>query len=87
MSTHADLRDRRARWSGTTLLRIMLSSHPRLYIPPESDFIPRLYLGRARAAMSPDRAVRDVQDPRQPALPPRVAGAARPRPFVAALPS
>ena len=41
--------------SGTTLLRIMLSSHPRIYIPPESDFIPRLYLGRARAAMSPDR--------------------------------
>lgn len=26
--------------SGTTLLRFMLSSHPRLYVPPESDFIP-----------------------------------------------
>jgi Sulfotransferase family len=47
--------------SGTTLLRIMLSSHPRIYIPPESDFIPRLYLGRIRAPMSRDRAVRDVQ--------------------------
>lgn len=47
--------------SGTTLLRFMLSSHPRIYIPPESDFIPRLYLGRARAPMGRDRAVRDVQ--------------------------
>lgn len=26
--------------SGTTLLRFMLSSHSRIYIPPESDFIP-----------------------------------------------
>ena len=47
--------------SGTTLLRIMLSSHPRIFIPPESDFIPRLYLGRARAPMGRDRAVQDVQ--------------------------
>ena len=30
--------------SGTTLLRFMLSSSPRLYIPPESDFIPRFFL-------------------------------------------
>ncbi len=29
--------------SGTTLLRFMLSSHPRIYIPPESDFIPRFF--------------------------------------------
>jgi Sulfotransferase family len=47
--------------SGTTLLRIMLSSHPRIYIPPESDFIPRLYLGRPRAPMKRDRAERDMQ--------------------------
>jgi hypothetical protein len=47
--------------SGTTLLRIMLSSHPGIYVPPESDFIPRLYLGRARSVMSRDRAVRDVR--------------------------
>jgi hypothetical protein len=32
--------------SGTTLLRYMLSSSPRIYIPPESDFIPRFF-GRA----------------------------------------
>lgn len=47
--------------SGTTLLRVMLSSHPRIYIPPESDFIPRLYLGRARIPMERRRALRDVQ--------------------------
>jgi Sulfotransferase family len=47
--------------SGTTLLRIMLSSHPRIYIPPESDFIPRLFLGRGRAAMSRRRALRNVR--------------------------
>jgi Sulfotransferase family len=47
--------------SGTTLLRIMLSCHPRIYIPPESDFIPRLYLGRARRPMSRGRAVRDLR--------------------------
>jgi hypothetical protein len=61
MSTDAPIFVIGAPRSGTTLLRIMLSSHPRIYIPPESDFIPRLYLGRARAAMSPERAVRDVQ--------------------------
>ena len=29
--------------SGTTLLRFMLNSNPRIYIPPESDFIPRFF--------------------------------------------
>lgn len=29
--------------SGTTLLRYMLSTSPRIYIPPESDFIPRFF--------------------------------------------
>lgn len=38
--------------SGTTLLRYMLSSSPRIYIPPESDFIPRFFLGRAQQALS-----------------------------------
>lgn len=32
--------------SGTTLLRYMLASSPRIYIPPESDFIPRYFLRR-----------------------------------------
>jgi Sulfotransferase family len=60
MSTGAPIFVIGAPRSGTTLLRIMLSSHPRIYIPPESDFIPRLYLGRARAPMSRSRAVRDL---------------------------
>jgi hypothetical protein len=38
--------------SGTTLLRYMLSSHSRLYAPPESDFIPRFFLGRPHDALS-----------------------------------
>jgi len=29
--------------SGTTLLRYMLNSSPRIYIPPESDFFPRFF--------------------------------------------
>lgn len=38
--------------SGTTLLRYMLSSSPRIYIPPESDFIPRFFLGRPQQPLS-----------------------------------
>lgn len=34
--------------SGTTLLRVMLDRHPRLAIPPESHFIPRLWAERRR---------------------------------------
>lgn len=37
--------------SGTTLLRYMLSSSPRIYIPPESDFIPKFFLGKPLAAL------------------------------------
>jgi hypothetical protein len=47
--------------SGTTLLRVMLSSHSRIYIPPESDFIPRLFLGRHDAPMTRAQAERDVR--------------------------
>ncbi len=36
--------------SGTTLLRLMLDSHPKLAIPPETHFVPRL----ARLADKPD---------------------------------
>ena len=38
--------------SGTTLLRYMLSSSPRIYIPPESDFIPRFFLGKPARSLS-----------------------------------
>lgn len=47
--------------SGTTLLRIMLSSHSRIYIPPESDFIPRLFLGRGNAAMTRRQAEHNIR--------------------------
>jgi hypothetical protein len=41
--------------SGTTLLRLMLTSHPDICIPPESDFIPALYeKWRDRQAQSAD---------------------------------
>lgn len=38
--------------SGTTLLRFMLNSSPHIYIPPESDFIPRFFLGRPHRELS-----------------------------------
>lgn len=37
--------------SGTTLLRYMLSSSPRIYIPPESDFIPRFFMKAPTAVL------------------------------------
>jgi LPS sulfotransferase NodH len=47
--------------SGTTLLRVMLSSHSRIYIPPESDFIPRLFRRHAQVLMSPKQAARNLR--------------------------
>jgi hypothetical protein len=41
--------------SGTTLLRFMLNSNPRLYIPPESDFIPRFFGRDPHGALSQRR--------------------------------
>jgi hypothetical protein len=38
--------------SGTTLLRYMLNSHPDIYIPPESDFIPRFFLNNPNKKLS-----------------------------------
>ena len=43
--------------SGTTLLRYMLSSSPRIYIPPESDFIPRFFGRDPLSPLSRERAV------------------------------
>ena len=45
--------------SGTTLLRYMLSSHSRIYIPPESDFIPNFFLRRPTAELS-ERQITDI---------------------------
>jgi hypothetical protein len=44
--------------SGTTLLRFMLSSNPRIFIPPESDFIPRFFLGRPHRPLTEERVER-----------------------------
>jgi hypothetical protein len=50
-----------AQRSGTTLLRYILSSHPRIYIPPESNFIPR-YFGESPDGIIPrERAIRIVE--------------------------
>ncbi len=46
--------------SGTTLLRFMLCGHPRIYIPPQSDFIPRLFHSRPRDPMTRRQAIRAV---------------------------
>lgn len=43
--------------SGTTLLRYMLCSHPRIYIPPESNFIPRFFRRRPGAPMNRRQAI------------------------------
>jgi hypothetical protein len=44
--------------SGTTLLRYMLSSHPRLYLPPESEFIPAFF------SRSPTRPLNRIESRR-----------------------
>ncbi len=43
--------------SATTLLRYMLSSSPRIYIPPESDFIPRFFGRHPLEPLSRSQAV------------------------------
>lgn len=47
--------------SGTTLLRYMLCSHPRIYLPPESNFLPRFFRRRPRTAMRREDAVRVLE--------------------------
>jgi hypothetical protein len=42
--------------SGTSLLRYMLNSSPRIYIAPESDFIPRFFLGKPQQELD-DEAI------------------------------
>lgn len=47
--------------SGTTLLRYMLNSSPRIYIPPESDFIPYFFLRDPMAKLSEKRLAHILQ--------------------------
>lgn len=44
--------------SGTTLMRYVLCSHPRIYIPPESNFIPRMLARDPCNELRPAEAVR-----------------------------
>jgi hypothetical protein len=46
--------------SGTTLLRFIISSHPRLYIPPETGFVPFL-LKNVEARLSPAQVRKVIQ--------------------------
>jgi hypothetical protein len=39
----------------------MLSSHSKIYIPPESDFIPRLFLRRGRVPMTERKALENIR--------------------------
>jgi hypothetical protein len=48
--------------SGTTLLRYMLSSHSRLYIPPESDFISNYFLRNPTGELSKKQIARMLHD-------------------------
>jgi hypothetical protein len=43
--------------SGTTLLRYMLCSHPRFYVPPESNFIPRFFRRQPNKPLTREQAL------------------------------
>lgn len=48
--------------SGTTLLRYILCSHPHIYIPPESNFIPRFFNKQPETQLQPLEAKRIYQE-------------------------
>jgi len=50
-----------AQRSGTTLLRYMLCGHPRIYIPPESNFIPRFFRRFPHLPMTREQAVQTAR--------------------------
>ena len=50
--------------SGTTMLRLMLDSHPQLTIPPETHFVPEL-IDAIEAGAGPEQAVEVMQAVRQ----------------------
>jgi hypothetical protein len=51
--------------SGTTLLRLMLDSHPKLTIPPETHFIPRLIRLADKPEMKPMKLARRISKHRR----------------------
>jgi Sulfotransferase family len=51
--------------SGTTLLRLMLDSHPELTIPPETHFVPELIEECRRQARAPEQLAELITSARQ----------------------
>jgi hypothetical protein len=51
--------------SGTTLLRLMLDSHPKLAIPPETHFLPQLLRLVEKPGMKPTRLARRIASHRR----------------------
>lgn len=47
--------------SGTTMLRYMISSHPHIYVPPESNFFPRMFSQSPNEQLERDDAVRVLE--------------------------
>ncbi|MEM2125310.1 MAG: sulfotransferase [Candidatus Methanosuratincola sp.] len=47
--------------SGTTLLRYILTSHSRIYIPPESNFIPRFFPKPSETPLTTQQAERIIE--------------------------
>lgn len=55
--------------SGTTLLRMMLDSHPEMAIPPETHFLPPMIEQFSRLRVTPERVVAAIRDAPQSGLP------------------
>lgn len=51
--------------SGTTLMRMMLDSHPALAIPPETHFVPELIRSCRSWRASPDRVLKSITESRR----------------------
>ena len=51
--------------SGTTLLRMMLDSHPELTIPPETHFVPDVIQAMADSGAGPEEALAAMQSQRE----------------------
>jgi hypothetical protein len=55
--------------SGTTLLRMMLDSHPEMAIPPETHFLPPMIEQFSRLRVTPERLLEAIREAPQSGLP------------------
>jgi hypothetical protein len=55
--------------SGTTLLRMMLDSHPEMAIPPETHFLPPMIDEFSRLRVTPERVIATIKEAPQSGLP------------------